>query len=368
MVSINISRNKNNYPSFFFYSIMDKLMSDFYEKNLITAKQLREANPGIHVLAILDFLSKQEGHQMHKHVKKSSLPFAPIVADAVNANWQMDLMDVSNNSHANEGVKFLLCIVDVFSRFAWVLPLKNKMAKTVNDTLEPLVKQYKVQNINIDKGSEFKGETLKMLKANNVKVWEAEAGEKTKQGIVERFNRTIRELIEKYLTINQTKNYIKELPSLVKNYNSSTHSGTNAIPAAVFSGKKKTDLKKILLREREFFENLHELQVGDSVRRMSNKGLFSKGATAKFSKTVYSIDGFEKNKVKLSDGKLVPLYVLQKVEEVQTKPDAQPLVEEPVKKKNLNRKEMKEITEAKAEVKRVLEKLPEKRKIKTTKH
>ena len=57
-------------------------------------------------------------------------------------------------------------------------------------------------------GSEFKGESLKMLKNHGCKVWESDAGEKTKQGIVERFNRTIRELLEKYLTINRTKKYM----------------------------------------------------------------------------------------------------------------------------------------------------------------
>jgi transposase InsO family protein len=342
---------------------MDKLMSDFYEKNLITAKQLREANPGIHILAILDFLNKQEGHQMHKQVKKSNLPFAPIVADAVNENWQLDLMDVSNHSHHNEGVKFLLCIVDVYSRFAWVVPLKNKMAKTVNEVLEKFVKEHKPQNINIDKGSEFKGDTLKMLKENQVRIYEAEAGEKTKQGIIERFNRTIRELIERYLTVNQTKKYIKDLSILVHNYNASKHSAIDAIPSAVFLGKKKPDMKHIRLRERVFYDSLHELQVGDKVRKMSNKGLFNKGATAKWSKTVYSIEGFEKNKVKLNDGKAVPLYVLQKVEEVQTKPTVEPVIEESVKKKTLPRKELKDIREAKESVSKVLSKLPEKRNL-----
>lgn len=337
-------------------------MSDFYEKNLITAKQLREANPSIHILAILEFLSKQEGHQMHKQVKKTELPFAPIVANIVNENWQIDLMDVSNSSQSNEGVKFLLCIVDVYSRFAWVFPLKNKMAKTVNEVLEPIVKEHKPLNINVDKGSEFKGDTLKMLKDNGVKIWESDAGEKTKQGIVERFNRTIRELIEKYLTVNQTKKYIDKLPSLVQNYNTTTHSAINAKPSAVFLGKKEPDLKKIRLREREFYENLGELQVGDKVRKMSNKGLFAKGATAKFSKTVYTIESFNKNKIKLNDGKLVPLYVLQKVEEVQTKPDTVPMVEQPKKKSNLKRTEVKEIKDLQEEVSGVLKKLPEKRK------
>ncbi len=143
---------------------------------------------------------------------------------------QFDLADFSNFSRLNQGVNFLMCIVDVYTRYAWVYPLKNKSSAETSKYLKQWLNsiKHKVDNINIDDGNEWKGEFLQILNENKIKIHISVATETSvntphKQGIVERFIRTLRMLISRYMQYHDTKKYIDVLDDIVKNYNTSPH-------------------------------------------------------------------------------------------------------------------------------------------------
>ena len=106
-----------------------------------------------------------------------------------------------------------------------------------------------------------------------------------KQAIVERFHRTLRNLIQRYLDIYNTKKYVDILPQLIDNYNNTYHSTLKATPQKVLTGKKQG---KQRINRAEF------IPIGNKVRTLLKRGKFAKGSKPYWSKTVYTVMGHDK--------------------------------------------------------------------------
>ena len=79
---------------------------------------------------IKEWLKGQEAYTLHKTIKRR-FPRRRVIVRGIDDQWQADLLDVSKVKSDNDGVNFLLTCIDVFSKFAWVVPLKNKSAEEV---------------------------------------------------------------------------------------------------------------------------------------------------------------------------------------------------------------------------------------------
>ena len=102
--------------------------------------------------------------------------------------WTADLVDMSPYSRSNSGYKHLLTVIDVFRKCGWIEPLKPKTGKEVAMTFQKLL-------------------------TNNVTLYSTENEEKS--SVVERWNRTMKNIMWKYFTANNTQKYIDVLPSMV---------------------------------------------------------------------------------------------------------------------------------------------------------
>ena len=115
--------------------------------------------------------------------------------------WGIDLASMENVSSHNDGYKFILCIIDVFSKFAFGVPLKNKSATTVLNAVKDVIKKSgrEPENIWVDKGSEFYNKDFLSWAADHeIKVYST-FGE-SKSAVVERFIQTLRNLLAKQWT------------------------------------------------------------------------------------------------------------------------------------------------------------------------
>ena len=136
-------------------------------------------------------------------------------------------------SKHNDGVTFLLLVIDIFSKYGWVIPLKNKQGKTVAEALKTIFKERKPEKLWTDKGKEFYDKDVKDL----IELYSTENEEKS--SIVERWIRTMKEKMWKYFTDN-TYTHIGILPDLVEDYNNPVHSSIKLTP--VEASKKKNEL------------------------------------------------------------------------------------------------------------------------------
>ena len=303
----------------------NKLLSNlFYGPSSTTSiKKLYEKvkRQGITYNEVKTFVQSQEVYQMHLK-KKRPKHFFPIVAKYVNEIWQIDIFDVSNLASSNNNFKYFFIAIDVFSRFASVVPLKNKNTKSVLDAIKEsfITMQGKPKIINADLGSEFINyEFKKLCEDNNIEIKYVPKNDSHKLGIVNRFCRTIREMINKYLDMHDTTKYIDAFVSIMNNYNESYHSGINKAPSDV----TKNDKNIIELTNKKYNKALNEEQkfnVGDKVRFLKNKALFEKGSMANFSKTVHTIVSKTAHTYTLDNDKVFKYYELQLIKDFSKEP------------------------------------------------
>ena len=104
-------------------------------KNLYNAVK----NNGITLQDVKEFIQKQETTQVFKKHKRIHNYF-PIVAKKKYEVVQLDLVDMSNISSANENYKYLLVCIDVFSRLAYIVPMKNKQTSTIVESMDGIIK------------------------------------------------------------------------------------------------------------------------------------------------------------------------------------------------------------------------------------
>lgn len=174
------------------------------------------------------------GHSyLYKPIRKT-FPRSKVVVNTIDSMWDGDLADVSNIASHNDGYKFLLVLIDIFSRFLFIVPLKNKQNQTIIEGLKSIFqKGRKPHTLRTDKGSEFKNRWVKtFLKKEGINVIYTQ--NETKANYAERVIRTMKNLMYRYFMKNRTYHYVNVLQDLVNSYNKRPHRslGSNA-PASV---------------------------------------------------------------------------------------------------------------------------------------
>lgn len=81
---------------------------------------------------IRQFLNIEDPYSLMKPIRRT-FPRSRVVVDTIDSMWDGDLADVSNISSHNDGYKFLLVLIDIFSRFLFLIPLKNKQHQSITD-------------------------------------------------------------------------------------------------------------------------------------------------------------------------------------------------------------------------------------------
>ena len=194
------------------------------------------------------------------------------------------MADLSAFKDYNDGYTFLLLVIDTFSKYGYLIPLKNKKGETVANALKDIFKKRKPGKLWTDKGKEFYNKDVKDL----VELYSTENEEKS--SIAERWVRTIKEKMWKYFTDNNTYKYIDVLPDLVEDYNKTVHSSTKLTP--IDASKKKNELTvwRNLYPDRYKKYNITpKFSVGDEVRITKKKKVFEKGYTTRWTEEIFTI-------------------------------------------------------------------------------
>ena len=181
---------------------------------------------------VVEWLRSQDAHTLHQPVLYR-FPRNRVVVEGIDDQWDVDLMDLGNLSKYNDGYAYVLTVIDVFSRYAWLVALKTKQSKDVLEGLKSVFKLgRKPTRMRTDPGGEFVNKKMeKYLKS--VDVIHVVTSSEKKANYVERLIRTLKARMFRYFTRKQTYKYVDILQDLVKSYNDTFHRTIKMSPAQV---------------------------------------------------------------------------------------------------------------------------------------
>ena len=278
---------------------MEQLLHEIYynpKTGFQSKKQLyqkaKTLNNKITQKIVSEWFNNQTTNQLTK-TKPHKPQFNTIVAKDIKHNFQIDLMNLPNPK-LNK-FKYLLTCIDVYSRKAFVEPIKDKSTKTVLTAFKKIMKRAGIpQNLNTDAGKEFINSKFKTLLENNyIAHFVSNPEQDNKNAIIERFHRTLRNYILKY-ELSYKKPYIDDLDKLIKNYNTTEHSTTQEKPNDIWKGKEENN--------QEINKVKYDFEKGDKVRYLLKASTFTKkSSNVKYSKSIYTISRIEGNAYYLSN-------------------------------------------------------------------
>ena len=226
--------------------------------------------------------NQQLAEELHKPIIKKFEKRKVYVAFKDNI-WGADLADMQLLSKYNKGIRFLLCVIDIFSKYAWVVPLKDKKGVSTATAFQSILKQSdrKPNKIWVDKGSEFYNASFKKWLQDNDFVMYSTNNE-GKSVVAERFIRTLKSKIYKHMTSISRNVYIDKLDDIVDKYNNTYHTTIKMKSIDVKDNTYINIDKEINTKDPKF-------KVGGRVRISKYKNIFAKGYTPNWSEEVFII-------------------------------------------------------------------------------
>ena len=252
-------------------------LTRFAKANKITVKRAREV------------LERDLGYTLHKP-RRRRFPTNPVVVFGIDEQWAADLIEVINIAKYNRGYRYLLTVVDVFSKHAWVQPVKNKTGKAVTDAFEKILKTggRKPINLQTDDGKEFYNKTFQeLMKRNDIHHFSTSGD--SKASVVERFNRTLKQRLYRYFTIKNTLNFVPVLQDLVQGYNGSYHRSIKMAPVKVTGQNEERVWNNLYAKRLKRTRSRPKLKVGDRVRLNKKYRVFKKGYLPGWTEEVFVV-------------------------------------------------------------------------------
>lgn len=230
-------------------------------------------------------MKAQLAHELHRPARRN-YPTRKTVVKGMRDLTQIDLVEMQLYSRFNSGYRYIMTIINCFTKVAYAIPLKNKSGPLVASALDPFFRKHRTKHLQTDSGREFYNkhvqDVLKKHKINHYSTYSSK-----KAAVVERFNRTLKEMMWREFTAQGNYKWLALLPKLLKRYNSTFHRAIGMTPKSVTSKNENVVLSRLATpfptTKRTKFT------VGDPVRISKVKRLFEKGYVGNWSQELFKI-------------------------------------------------------------------------------
>lgn len=237
---------------------------------------------------VREWLLGQDTYTLHRPARKT-YPRKQYYASTYNETWQMDLADMQAIAKWNRGFRYILCCIDIFSRVAQCIPVKNKTGPVVAKAIAQMFRTSSPpQYCQTDRGTEFYNAHVRRVFAK-YGVQHYSVHSEMKAALVERFIRTIKEKLYKYFTAKQTYRYIDVLPRFVHAYNHTVHRSIGMAPAQVNEDTLLQVWYKLYGSRRRTSMPAPSLHSGDYVRISKYKHKLEKGYLPKWTRELFRV-------------------------------------------------------------------------------
>ena len=217
----------------------------------------------------------------------------PTYVTGMHELYQADLLDMAFVSEENKGVRFLLTVIDVLSRMAYVQPLKRKTPQEVQPAFEAVLKEAGAtpQMLQTDHGKEFYNKTMRAW-LEKKKIHHYSTYSVNKAAIVERFNRTLKQTIVNYMIHTRQTQYVNVLPEFVKAYNARRHRSIGMAPQDVSSWNQYQVFERLYGKaiKGQVRRQPPQFRVGDTVRlSIAKANIFQRTYFGRWTEAVYRV-------------------------------------------------------------------------------
>ena len=273
--------------------------------------------------------------ELHKPKRKNYLR-RKIIVNHIDEIFAADLVEMHKFSKINKGYRYLLTCIDIFSKYAFVIPLKDKKGITIKNALQKIFNKRKPKFLWTDNGKEFYNNQVNdLLEKNNIKLYSTNNSE-IKSSVIERFNRTLKNIMYKKFTENNNTIFYNIIDKLVNEYNNKYHRTIKMTPVEASKKINENKIKQIYNFEKT--NKIAKFKIGDHVRISLNKNIFEKSYETNWTEEIFVIYDIKYSNVPyyylkdLNDEKLdgtfyeqelqktnLTLYVIEKI--IKTKND-----------------------------------------------
>ena len=297
---------------------------------------------------IKTWLKGQETYTMTRQVRRK-FPRRHYVVEGLDSRWQSDLMDMIYVSQYNDGIKYLMIVIDIFSRYVWVVPLKSKQAREVTEGMSDLLKKLsrKPKVFQSDSGSEYKNHVFKaMLKRQG--IVQLFALNETKASLAERVIKTLKMRLYRYMLKHVTYRYLDVLDKVVASYNRTQHRSLGRSPASVDrDNESEVRLDQYLIRKKTKAPKLKQtftFKEGDTVRVSHLRRAFDREYQEKWSGEIFTIEkrywsqGHDVYRLKDYGGESIEgTFYASELQKVTELPDQEYRIQEVLKKRTIRK-------------------------------
>lgn len=210
----------------------------------------------------------------------------------IDDTHQIDLVEMIPYALENKNHKYILVVIDTFSKYAWVKKLKNKSGPEATRAMELIFKENPnriPKNIQSDLGKEFYNSKFQnLMRRYNINHYSTFT--KCKASIVERFNRTFLNKLWQQFSLQGSHKWLKQLDDIIEDYNSSKHSTIKMRPIDVSESNRNRLLHDIYRANTTIQTTVvPKFKLNDYVRISKFKSIFEKGYTPNWTTELFKI-------------------------------------------------------------------------------
>jgi len=233
------------------------------------------------------WLQAQPTYTLHRQARKKYASRKYIVHD-IDEQWQADLADVALIANQNNDYRFILTVIDIFSRYAWARPLKTKRGEEIAAAFEDIFKNGRIPHrVQTDQGKEFENRhVLALFRTHNIELFSVKSAYKA--AIVERYNRTLKHKLWRYFTMTTKQKWTDVLQDVVDSYNHSVHRTLGRKPVDI-TPDVVGDVREEVFSNRPPSTKKSDIKVGDTVRISKVKNVFAKGYLPNWTEEIFTV-------------------------------------------------------------------------------
>ena len=264
-----------------------KQWGTFLVKNIISSKKKLGLGNDFNMNDLSEELNKPV---INKFTRKK------IIVNYIDEIHSCDLVDMQKYSRMNKGYKYIFTNIDIFSKYSWSFPIKSKKISDIKPCFQKIFKERKPKFIWSDKESSFfSNEMLKFFEDHSIKIYYTNSN--LKAVVIERFNRSLRELMMKEFVKNNNTVWYNILQKLVKFYNNRYHNTIKDKPININKSNEK--YIKDAIYTYDITNKIPKFKINDIVRiSLKRRELFDKpSSNIKWSEELFKIHSIDKSNV-----------------------------------------------------------------------